>query len=83
MMSTSTKTNRFVALDDEVDMLIKGNIDVNLPEQSRRISDLQISSIETLQTQGLIKNKFNQIIFVYGDWYFFVCVIVNAHKNSG
>ena len=54
-------------LDDEVDMLIKGNIDVNLPEQSRRISDLQISSIETLQTQGLIKNKFNKTLFVSGD----------------
>ena len=48
-------------------MLIKGNIDVNLPEQSRRISDLQISSIETLQTQGLIKNKFNKTLFVSGD----------------
>ena len=54
-------------LDDEVDMLIKGNIDVNLPEQSRRISDLQISSIETLQIQGLIKNKFNKTLFVSGD----------------
>ena len=44
-----------------------GNIDVNLPEQSRRISDLQISSIETLQAQGLIKNKFNKTLFVSGD----------------
>lgn len=48
-------------------MLIKGNIDENLPEQSRRISDLQISSIETLQTQGLIKNKFNKTLFLSGD----------------
>ena len=59
--------NIWLPLDDEVDMLIKGNIDVNLPEQSRRISDLQISSIETLQTQGLIKNKFNKTLFVSGD----------------
>ena len=28
---------------------------------------LQISSIETLQTQGLIKNKFNKTLFVSGD----------------
>jgi phosphate transport system permease protein len=48
-------------------MLIKGNIDVNLPEQSRRISDLQISFIKTLQNQDLIKNKFNKTLFLSGD----------------
>ena len=68
MCSSDLKTiNIWLPLDDEVDMLIKGNIDENLPEQSRRISDLQISSIETLQTQGLIKNKFNKTLFVSGD----------------
>jgi phosphate transport system permease protein len=59
--------NIWLPLDDEVDMLIKGNIDVNLPEQSRRISDLQISSIKTLQNQDLIKNKFNKTLFLSGD----------------
>ena len=49
----------WLPLDDEVDMLIKGNIDTFLPEESRRVSDSQINFIRTLQANGLIKNKVN------------------------
>jgi len=59
--------NIWLPLDDEVDMLIKGNIDVDLPEQARRISDMQINFIEILQKKGLIKNKFNKNLFLSGD----------------
>jgi|TARA_B110000444_G_scaffold5387_1_gene5010 phosphate transport system permease protein len=57
----------WLPLDDEVDMLIKGNIDTFLPEESRRVSDSQINFIRTLQAEGLIKNKFNKTLFTSGD----------------
>ena len=57
----------WLPLDDEVDMLLKGNIDVNLPESSRRISDSQISFVKQLQEQKIIENKFNTTLFTSGD----------------
>ncbi|MDC3411622.1 phosphate ABC transporter permease PstA, partial [Gammaproteobacteria bacterium] len=57
----------WLPLDDEVDMLLKGNIDVNLPESSRRISDLQVSFVKQLQEQKIIENKFNTTLFTSGD----------------
>ena len=57
----------WLPLDDEVDMLLKGNIDVDLPESSRRISDSQINFIKQLQEQKIIENKFNATLFTSGD----------------
>ena len=48
-------------------MLLKGNIDVDLPESSRRISDSQINVIKQLQEQKIIENKFNATLFTSGD----------------
>jgi phosphate transport system permease protein len=46
---------------------LKGNIDVDLPESSRRISDSQINFIKQLQEQKIIENKFNATLFTSGD----------------
>ena len=48
------KLDLWLPLDDEIDMLLKGNIDVLLPEESRRVSDSQIKFIQILQSKGLI-----------------------------
>ena len=57
----------WLPLDDEVDMLLKGNIDVDLPESSSRVSDSQINFIKQLQEQKIIENKFNATLFTSGD----------------
>jgi phosphate transport system permease protein len=48
-------------------MLLKGNIDADLPESSRRISDSQINFIKQLQEQKIIESKFNTTLFTSGD----------------
>ena len=67
MSLIGSQIDLWLPLDDEVDMLLKGNIDVNLPESSRRISDSQISFVKQLQEQKIIENKFNTTLFTSGD----------------
>ena len=57
----------WVPADDDVDMLMKGHIDRNLPEMERRLNDQQISWIEALEEQGKIRKKFNTTFFTAGD----------------
>ena len=56
-----------VLADDEVDMLIKGNVDRAAPPVQRRISDAQLAWIETLAAQGKIRLAFNKRFFTNGD----------------
>ncbi|VFM99300.1 MAG: phosphate transport system permease protein [Candidatus Kentron sp. G] len=53
--------------DDEVDMLIKGHIDRDVPEAERRIKDKQLAWIDSLAKQGAIEKRFNWIFFTNGD----------------
>jgi phosphate transport system permease protein len=57
----------WVPADDDVDMLIKGHIDLNLPESDRRIKDDQLSWIQALQQDGRIEKRFNTTFFTAGD----------------
>jgi phosphate transport system permease protein len=57
----------WLTADDDVDMLIKGHIDRNVPEIGRRISDLQLSWIDTLFNQERIRKQFNIAFFTNGD----------------
>ena len=57
----------WVAADDDVDMLMKGNIDMSEPESNRRIKDRQYEWIKTLQASKLIEMKFNAAFFSSGD----------------
>ena len=50
-----------------VDMLIKGNIDRNLPEDQRPISDKQIAWIDELSADGSLQTQFNRALFTNGD----------------
>lgn len=52
---------------DDVDMLVKGNIDKTLPEHERRISNNQLAWIEQLKLQNRIELKFNTLFFTKGD----------------
>jgi len=57
----------WVSADDDVDMLIKGYIDRNLPESDRILNDKQISWVEQLEAQGRIEKQFNTAFFTNGD----------------
>jgi len=48
-------------------MLIKGNIDRDVPESERRLSDAQIGWIDALLDEGRIERKLNRYFFTSGD----------------
>lgn len=53
--------------DDDVDMLIKGKSDRNLPESERRITDRQLAWLDGLRRQGRLERQFNATFFTSGD----------------
>ena len=50
-----------------VDMLVKGNIDAELEEALRPISDKQIAWVNVLQDAGRLDTRFNTALFTNGD----------------
>lgn len=61
-----TKTLWFTASDD-ANLFLKGKVDRNLAEDNRRISDLEISWLDSLKADGNVRNKFNKKFFTNGD----------------
>jgi phosphate transport system permease protein len=57
----------WVPADDDVDMLMKGHIDRDAPESSRRIKDNQLGWIEKLEAEGRLEQRFNVAFFTNGD----------------
>ena len=57
----------WVPADDEVDMLKKGYVNVELPESDRRLTDKQLAWIGVFDEQGRIEKRFNRILFSAGD----------------
>lgn len=53
--------------DDNVDMLVKGYISRDVPENDRPLNDRQIAWIDALYKDGRIKKKFNLNFFTAGD----------------
>ena len=51
----------------DVDMLVKGNIDRNVDEAQRPISDRQIAWVDQLTEAGRIETRFNSALFTNGD----------------
>ncbi|MET0067358.1 MAG: phosphate ABC transporter permease PstA [Candidatus Thiodiazotropha sp.] len=62
-----TQETVWVEADDDVDMLIKGHIDLRLPESDRRVKDDQLRWIHALQEEGRIEKRFNTTFFTAGD----------------
>jgi phosphate transport system permease protein len=57
----------WVPADDDVDMLMKGNIDREADEEGRRLSDQQLGWIDQLESQGRLAKRFNTDFFTKGD----------------
>ncbi len=62
-----TKQTSWVPASSNVDMLIKGNIDAELDESLRPISDKQIAWVGVLQDDERIETRFNKALFTNGD----------------
>jgi len=62
-----TQARIWMPADNEIDMLMKGYIDRDLPEGDRRLSDAQISWVDALEAQDRIKTRFNVAFFTNGD----------------
>lgn len=56
-----------VPTSDDVDQLLKGNIDRDLPETRRKVSNAQIAWVDELVGTGEIKPHFNKRLFVNTD----------------
>ena len=62
-----TTQTLWVPASSNVDMLIKGNIDAELDEALRPISDKQIGWVQILQDAGRLETRFNKALFTNGD----------------
>jgi len=62
------QTTRFwILADDEVDMLMKGKINLNTPEENRPVKDYTIELVHYLIDQGRVEQRFNAPFFNAGD----------------
>ena len=62
-----TTQKLWLPADDEVDMLVKGYIPRDVPEDDRRLKDNQIEWIDQLAAAGRLEKKFNTVFFTAGD----------------
>lgn len=57
----------WVPADSEIDMLLKGHIDRDRPEEERRLKDEQIAWVDQLVAENRIEQRLNTIFFTSGD----------------
>ena len=57
----------WVVADDDIDMLMKGYIDREVPEDERRLNDRVIGYVDDLRETGVIERQFNTTFFTAGD----------------
>ena len=62
-----TEIEIWVPADDDVDMLIKGHMDRDVPEGDRRLKDNQIHWIDQMVSEGRVEKRFNRTFFTAGD----------------
>lgn len=62
----TTQRVRVLASDD-IDQVVKGNIDISLPEASRKVNDKEAGWLAKLQSEGRIHLGFNKLFLTSGD----------------
>ena len=62
-----TKIVVWVPADDDVDMLMKGYIDRELPQDQRRLNDNQLEWLDKLRDAGRLELRLNSAFFSNGD----------------
>ena len=62
-----TSVTMWVPAAANIDMLVKGQIDVSLGQDQRRVSDAQLEWVQKLEEQGRLERRFNAALFTNGD----------------
>ncbi len=57
----------WVPADDDVDILMKGQMERDVPESERRLTNRQLSWIDQLEKEHRIEKRFNTAFFTSGD----------------
>jgi len=57
----------WVSASADIDVLVKGQIDRNLPESERRVKDNEIAWVDALAAEGAVEKQFNTRFFTAGD----------------
>ncbi|MGH8135744.1 MAG: phosphate ABC transporter permease PstA [Steroidobacteraceae bacterium] len=52
---------------DDIDQIVKGQIDRQLPEGQRVVSNLQLGWLDALNAQDCVERRFNRVFFTAGD----------------
>jgi phosphate transport system permease protein len=52
--------------NDDIDMLVKGHIDRDVPESERRVKDQTLGWVDGLAAEGRLERRFNTIFFTNG-----------------
>ncbi|MGV6826758.1 MAG: phosphate ABC transporter permease PstA [bacterium] len=63
----NTTATVWVLADDEIDGLVKGHVDITLPEDDRKVKDITVGWVEKLSEQGRVEKRFNVTFFTSGD----------------
>jgi phosphate transport system permease protein len=61
------KETLWLLADDRVDLLMKGRIDRNLPEDARGLGDQELAWVDKLIADGKLEKRFNRSFFTHGD----------------
>jgi phosphate transport system permease protein len=62
-----TTRDLWLLASDDVDQLVKGHIDRDVPESDRRVSDRSLGWLDALASKGAIEARFNWAFFTNGD----------------
>ncbi len=65
IIGTSRKI--WVPASDDIDVFVKGHVSADVPEDQRRIKDIEIAWVTALQEKGALEKKFNATFFTSGD----------------
>ncbi len=57
----------WLSANDEVDAYIKGQLELDVPEENRRLTHSQLECIQELQQQQMIRQRFNRHFFTASD----------------
>jgi phosphate transport system permease protein len=62
-----TSESLWLLADDDIDMVVKGHVERDLDEDLRRIDDLQLGWLDSLEADGSVDLRFNRNFFTSGD----------------
>ncbi|MCA9504052.1 MAG: phosphate ABC transporter permease PstA [Myxococcota bacterium] len=62
-----TTVERPLLLSDDADLYVRGDVDVEVDESDRKVSDAQVAWLDALVASGEVERRFNRRLFTSGD----------------